>query len=1303
MRQFCFLLRILLPVLIWSGSLQYHAQSEQVALLEVIAAQPSPAVRLALDEAIIFTFNRRVDCADAEAALTWQPAIRGRLDCDEYALIFEPIGRYQRDTEYTFSLTPPLQAKDGAPLLDPFRATFSTTGYLQVAEVFPQPGSLSAPVDSAIVAVFDRPIVPLSASIDADELPHPLVLLPATAGTGEWVNSAVYIFTPAEPLQSVTEYNVTVSAGLVAVDGSLMTSAFRWTFKTKAPSIVSVNPRPTRRYWQYRSNDLTLNPRIEVRFDQAVDRAVVERAFFFRAGSESDAIDIAGDFQWSEDGKRFAFTPGGRLWYGSDYVAGFPAGLPFSRGGKSWSYRTVPRPAIVRTSPGDGATDIRGGGFSLSFASRMNIDTLRERIHIEPKPDELTRVYYSFMNERYDIHFKAQPSTEYAIRIDPGMEDIYGNAITDKLTFRFTTGPLPPSMGLRAPGAVGFYNAYRRPTQLFLAHRGIEKVDLELYRLPLNEFVADLYDGLSQAKADADDARGALLRRWTVDGKVADNLTQYDLLQLGENGPISSGEDEPLSQGVYLLKASALDLNEWNRVDAHYLNVSNAVLTLKHTSDRLTVWAVDVGSGAPIVGERIRVYSQLGDYLGGALTDERGIANLHIWYTPEIWSTGLLAALESDKYFGVGYSMWTKGMDPDYRYLRASYDPDAITTYLYSDRPVYRTGQPVYFRGIVRRKDDVVYMPAPYETVEARLRSRETGEVIDRRVLEVGDFGTFSGKFNIAERASLGRYYVSIAFPNSRGEYRYESGRVMFLVAEYRLPEYQVTLSTDEPEILQGDTASFELEGRYYFGGPVSAAAAEYSAYSASYRFNYGAGGRYSFSEGRPPGESYGRRAEKRVVAEGSLQTDDDGVASFDLVGDLGDEPGSQRWRIEASIRDEAGQTITADADLVVHQGLFYVGAQPEKYVTRVGEDSVINIIAVDWESQPIAGQDIDVQVMERRWSRKQEQDLTTGRVTSTWDVQEIPVTSGTVRTGADGEARFVFKPLSGGRLSITVSTRDKRGNPVSATARSWVSSASYVPWGRNSDKSIELVPARASYRVGDRAQVLIASPFQDATRALISIERGDVISTEIVTLASNSHIHEFEILPEHAPNVYVSVFLFNPADEGNKIADWRMGGTELQVDPERYALNIEISAEPEHAEPQAEVTFRLKVTDWKGDPVVAEVGAALTDLAALSLGERNSETLMQTFFSRQALGVNTSSSLANNGDEFTANLAQVVGTLDAMDDMYDCCFGGGGGAFDAPPPIPAPRSEFVDTPLLEPVTDHRRRRRSGIHPALAG
>ena len=189
MRRRIILVLLSLTIVTVLGSLQNLAESERIARLEVFDVLPSPAGRLALDEAITFTFNRRVDCAEAESALTWQPAISGRLACDEYALTFE---RGWTNTSAIPATPSPLRRrckrKTARPCSIPYRLTYRSAGYLEVAEVFPQPASKSVPVDSAITVVFDRPVVPLLASVSEDELPHPLVLSPATGGSGKWVN-----------------------------------------------------------------------------------------------------------------------------------------------------------------------------------------------------------------------------------------------------------------------------------------------------------------------------------------------------------------------------------------------------------------------------------------------------------------------------------------------------------------------------------------------------------------------------------------------------------------------------------------------------------------------------------------------------------------------------------------------------------------------------------------------------------------------------------------------------------------------------------------------------------------------------------------------------------------------------------------------------------------------------------------------------------------------------------------------------------------------------------------------------------
>ena len=65
----------------------------------------------------------------------------------------------------------------------------------------------------------------------------------------------------------------------------------------------------------------------------------------------------------------------------------------------------------------------------------------------------------------------------------------------------------------------------------------------------------------------------------------------------------------------------------------------------------------------------------------------------------------------------MGYDSWTSGIQPYEFNVATNYNPDDLETYLYTDRPIYRPDQPVYFRGVVRTKNDVTYTPPPFDDV----------------------------------------------------------------------------------------------------------------------------------------------------------------------------------------------------------------------------------------------------------------------------------------------------------------------------------------------------------------------------------------------------------------------------------------------------------------------------------------------------------------------------------------------------------------------------------------------------------
>lgn len=1364
MRRFLLVLFVL-GALVSLNVVGLFAQDQPGDILQVVDTVPFTGEELGLNSEITVYFDRPIDCATATGAVNVTPTVTGRVSCasGDTALVFEPAEAFARGTEYTLKIDQTLRARDGGQLLEPFSLSLSTTGFLVVSEVFPADGAVDIETDAVITVIFNRPVVPLLTAEEMADLPDPLTITPAVEGEGEWLNTSIYIFRPTEALAGGISYTVTVSAGLEAVDGSVLTEPFSWTFRTVGPEVISINPTN-------QADNVRLTPRIQITFNQPIDRASAEANFFLRPSNDVNAR-VRGTFEWADDSAGFMFTPDASLNLDTLYLYGFNPGTVFEqtgttalRGATTWNFVTVPYPAVIGTDPDDGAVDVQPyGGFQLYFAGPMDPKTLEDKITIDPEPWREPDYFYRDWDNALSVSFPTEPSTQYTITVAPGMADPYGNTINAPFTFSYTTGPYPPDVMMQVPGPVGFYNALRDPTQLFVTHRNISRLDLELYEVPLVDFVqraADqesYYDPVFNYTPRAEN----LLRTWQIASSAPQNVLRYELLNMtGDAGgsaglscpgsppsrlkvgdravvitdpdpvraravppdgeiidllyrnysltitggpmcandllwwevqlrdertawvaegaddeyflelrspsattPIAPLEEGPLDPGVYMLRVSAPEtLREGYNPLKHFMVVATANVIVKAAMDNVTIWATNVQTGEPISNAPVFVYDDAYRILANGTTNAEGIARLD---TPPVSDLYVPRAvvLRSDTDFGIGLTTWTEGIDPWMFGVDYNFYPNKYRVYLYTDRPIYRPDQPVYFRGIVREVDDVIYSVPDMTTVPVRIYD-DQGEIIYEQDLPLTPYGTFTGQIDLADDAPLGYYRISVELPSER-RYVSEGGSVGFSVAEFRVPEFQVEVAPAVDQVVQGDTVQVVVDSTYFFGGPVSNASVDYNVVANPYFFIYKGDGYYDFTDynrDSGPGEFYG--SSSGLIASGTVETDDRGQVTIEVPADLKDAAQSQIFTIEATVSDESQQAVSGRTDVIVHQGLVYIGARPEDYVGTAGQEAQVNIIAVDWDSAPVANQSIDVTVVERRWSSIQEEDEN-GRTTWTWSVEEIPITEGDVLTDADGKAIFTYTPPTGGVFKVTLRTRDEAGNEVVASTNMWVSSREYVSWRQQNSNRIDLIAGQTDYEIGETAEILIASPFQSTTEALITVERGDVLKIERVTMDTNSYVYSLPIEPEYAPNIYVSVLLIKGVDENNPVAAFRMGAIQLSVDTSRKVMHIEIEPDRERTGPRETVTYTLRTTDYKGDPVQAEIGVGLTDLASLSVAGANSGPLLTYFYGQQGLGIRTATPLTINTDLLTQT------TLDTIK-------GGGGGGFDLG--IFDIRGNFVDT-----------------------
>lgn len=1263
--------------------------------------------------------------------------------------------------------TPQFETTEGEEGIDP--------DALVVTDVLPADGSSGVEADSVITVIFNRPVVPLGMVEDAATLPQPLTLEPAVEGQGEWLNTAIFVFRPAVSFSGGTTYTATVPAGLTAVNGAVLAEPVSWQFTVSAPQVVTTDPQ-----------DFTAQrlPEDDVRitFNQPMDRPSVEASFLLAPDDQPNA-PVAGTFSWNEAGTILTFDPDEILALETAYTFLLNPATTMSVGGgrlegqNSFRFTTVPLPAVLRTTPFDGQEDVTPWqGFVIYFASPMELDTVRDRIVIEPEPWREPDFYYSDYDYSLSVSFPTEPSSSYTVTLEAGMEDFYGNAIAQETVVRYTTAPYDPELSLQVPGSFGFYNAGNEQTQLFALMRNISVMDLTLYRMPLSGLLSQVAsqsnygDPTTYVPTSSD-----LIGQQQIRRTIPENVLRYELLDLGAvegqnagascpgalpsrvhvgdlaqvvaepdalrvratpgdgeiltliyrsyqlevvGGPecidsivwwevrlgdeltgwvaegisdpaeyfiettvpvewvevtVGAEDGGPLAPGLYLLRASSPTLLQRGyEPRSHVMIVGNANLVMKVSIDEVLVWATDVNTGAPLAGVPLTLYGDMTELsdesqvLGTGTTDDEGLVRFDIPRLRDLYAP-LLAVLQTDTYFSAAANFWSDGIEPYYFGQPYDSQPEPYRAYLYTDRPIYRPDQPVYFRGVVRQRDDVTYTPVTETNTLSVTVKNESDETIYQEDLPLTPFGTFSGSFNLSPETALGYYRLVVHLPGRDDQMYYygENGLVGFTVAEYRSPEFQVDVTPDRDAVVQGDPLQVAVESRYFFGGAVSEADVTYNIIAAPYYFNYTGNGRYSFADidyDAGPGEFYENN--NGLVADGTGVADAQGRLLIDVPTELDDDSQSQIFTLEATVTDESDQAVSGRAPMVIHQGLLYVGVGPEEYVGLAGEESQINLITVDWDSQPVSGQTLEIDVVERIWSSVQEQDEM-GRTTWTWEVEEIPVTSGSATTDADGRAVYTFTPPNAGIFKIKATTRDANGNTIRSAETLWVSGQEYVAWRQQNSNRIDLISDKTDYVPGDTAQILIASPFQGTAEALVTVERGGVLQAEHVTLTSNSYVYELPITEDHVPNIYVSVLIVKGVDENTPVAGFRMGLIQLGVDNASKDITLDISTDQEQAGPGDEVTYTVRATDHEGNPVQAEVGVGLTDLAVLTIADPNSGPILNFFYGQQGLSVHTATPLTLNTDQITQT------TLDTVK-------GGGGGfgeggIFDI-------REEFVDT-----------------------
>ncbi|MCA9017394.1 MAG: hypothetical protein KDA77_18875, partial [Planctomycetaceae bacterium] len=519
------------------------------------------------------------------------------------------------------------------------------------------------------------------------------------------------------------------------------------------------------------------------------------------------------------------------------------------------------------------------------------------------------------------------------------------------------------------------------------------------------------------------------------------------------------------------------------------------------------------------------------------------------------------ALVDDGAHFGFTAIYWGDGARPGSFGISSGFygQPRDIFAYMYTDRAIYRPGQEVYFKGIVRDDDDLHYSLPTVDEVYVVCRFGD--ESIFEKYVPISDLGSFTDVLNLSSDAAVGTYTIRALRTKDDDDSVISS--VSFRVAEYEKPEFEVNVSSDKSEILIGDSANFSLDATYYSGGAVSNAQAQWFIETSDYSFipssaDYQG---YSFTDWeRDLYYADETRPLRQTISQGDAEMDANGHVDIEQEFTLTDVTASQRATFSVNVTDVTGNVVSGSTSLVVHQSEYYAGIRSNSYVAVQGEPQDFDVIVLDWDSNPIPDQSVTVSFVERQWFSVQEKDAQ-GNLTWKSSVKETPAGRQILTTDAEGHATVSFTPTKGGVFKAVVSTNDSKGHAHQASTYFWVASSGYVPWRQTNDRTFSLIPDKDIYSPGDTARLLIAQPFEGEVYALVTYERGHIYKSDVLALDGNSTIYELPITDEFAPIAYVSVVVISGA-EVTGTPTYKVGMATINIDTKQKSLNVDVSVD---------------------------------------------------------------------------------------------------------------------------------------------
>ena len=686
-----------------------------------------------------------------------------------------------------------------------------------------------------------------------------------------------------------------------------------------------------------------------------------------------------------------------------------------------------------------------------------------------------------------------------------------------------------------------------------------ENINLKIYKIPA-DLTADKYKDYSLQSAPLEEINKGV----TI--KAYDN--HYSRGEFNLNLP-------GLSSGVYYLVASTAKDSISSSI-----RISAIALSAKISKDMLLLSIQDRKNSSPMKGD-VKLFA--GNERRNYSTDKNGILNINLKDFKSGTQCRILAMCNDDT-CEINFIL------PDSR-------PNFMA-YIYTDRPVYRPSQKVSFKGILRYEKNGKLEYVSGEDMKISIKDGRHGEIYKKNI-KTDDYGAICGDITLSEEPPLGTYTITCTTPDG------QTKEGTFLVEEYRKPEFKITVTPDKAHYVRGDTMTFNIDGKYYFGSPVPEKEYKWHIYRDYYSPSFW----NNWWEEEIFVENSIDAYESQELKTGEGRTDKNGKGSFSFPAE--EINYDANYTVVVTMADESRREVTGSTKILITGASFYFIIIQDRYVYNPGEKGSLKIEARDYEGHPIET-DFVLDFNYENYDKEKKK----------WKWKTIE----SVKLKTDGgNVSYDFVPEKEGYYQVICRAKDQNHNMVKKSIELYsYGGTDYYNW--NNLNKVDIIPDKHIYKPGDTAYLLIVCPYE-GIKALLTVEGHDILDYRIIDLSNKTACYKVKITDKYTPDFYISVNFF-------RNGKFYTQNKKIICPPDDKFLTLSLESDKEKYRPGENGKFIIKTLDRKKRPVSSQVTFGLTDESVYTVAAETVPDIQKFFYGPRGNSISTYNSLRNSADE---------------------------------------------------------------------